>query len=122
MRSNRIHGEATLDVVLLAEVDSIELDLVHLRATKVHVGGTRVNYRNVGRKLKVLLGQWYDEGTELQVVVDYEGTPSPRRARAATSAGRSSRTVRSSPPSPTAPRPGSRATTTRRSRRPTRSR
>jgi aminopeptidase N len=77
VRSNRLDGVAALDVVLLADVDVIELDLVRLRVSEVTVRGHRVAFRHDRGRLRVRFGKRRAAGSTLRVVVRYAGAPRP---------------------------------------------
>jgi aminopeptidase N len=77
VRPNRLDGVATLDVVLDADVDVVELDLVHLKATRVTVDGAPARFGHAGGRLTVRLGRVAVRGTALRVEVVYGGRPRP---------------------------------------------
>ncbi|MCB7137378.1 M1 family metallopeptidase [Cellulosimicrobium marinum] len=77
VRPNRLDGVATLDVVLDADVDVVELDLVHLKAGRVRVDGATARFAHAGGRLRVRLGRTVAAGTALQVEVEYGGRPRP---------------------------------------------
>ena len=88
LAANRVIGTAVLHGRLLAQTSRVELDLHRLTVTGVTA-------RAAGRPLKrasasqprrsphrvvVELGESLPEGTELELTVDYRGTPKPRRS------------------------------------------
>lgn len=77
VRPNRLDGVATLDLVLDADVDVVELDLVHLRASRVVVDGRPARFTHSGDRLRVRLGRTADRGTRLRLEVAYGGRPRP---------------------------------------------
>ncbi|MEV8251706.1 M1 family metallopeptidase [Microbacterium sp. NPDC076768] len=79
---NRLTGTATLHVRVEERTNSLFLDLVGLKATKVKVGGDRaVRFRQDARHLKLQLGKESAAGEELAITVEYSGAPAPRRTR-----------------------------------------
>ncbi|MBD5787325.1 M1 family metallopeptidase [Cellulosimicrobium terreum] len=77
VRPNRLDGVATLDVVLDADADGVELDLVHLKATGATVDGAPVRFAHSGGRLRVRLGRTAVRGTALRLEVVYGGRPRP---------------------------------------------
>lgn len=77
VRPNRLDGVATLDVVLDADVDAVELDLVHLRASRVTVDGASARFSQGGERLRVRLGRTVARGTALRLEIAYGGRPRP---------------------------------------------
>jgi aminopeptidase N len=77
VRPNRLDGVATLDVVLDADVDAVELDLVHLRASRVTVDGSPARFTHAGDRLRVRLGRTAVRGTALRLAITYGGRPRP---------------------------------------------
>lgn len=79
--TNRLAGTAVLEGRATEPTRSIALDLVGLRASKVHVGGTKAAFRQSDRKLTVILPSPLDAGDAFAVTVAYAGAPRPRRSR-----------------------------------------
>jgi aminopeptidase N len=77
VRTNRLDGVATLDVVLDADVDTVELDLVHLKATRVTADGHPVRFVHTAGRLHVRLGREAARGTATRLVIAYGGRPRP---------------------------------------------
>jgi aminopeptidase N len=80
--SNRLAGEATLEVETLDEVSALSFDLAALRVSAVAVDGrrtTRFGHRD--RRLTVRLDRPAARGRRLTVLVRYSGSPHPLRGR-----------------------------------------
>ena len=80
--TNRLAGEATLQVETVAEVSSLALDLAGLRVGAVYVDGrrtTRFSHRD--RKLTIRLDRPVGAGRRLSLVVRYSGNPRPLQGR-----------------------------------------
>jgi aminopeptidase N len=85
--SNLLQGTATLTVVAAEPVRSLQLDLAHLRVSRVLVDGLRARHAHSGTRLTVTLADEAPAGTRMLVHVDYRGTPRPLRMRGFGEAG-----------------------------------
>jgi aminopeptidase len=80
--SNRLTGEATLQVETLAEVTGLTLDLAGLRVGAVFVDGRRsTRYTHRDRRLVIRLDRPAAPGRRISLVVRYSGAPRPLRGR-----------------------------------------
>ncbi len=75
--TNRLDGDATLDIVTTQATQRLVLDLAHLEVGKVQLTGASLRrYSLRSGRLSLTLAAEVAEGTELKVVVRYHG-PSP---------------------------------------------
>ena len=75
---NRLRGTATLDVVVREETTRLVLDLAHLKAAKVRVDGARLKKWSArSQRLVLQLDAAVAAGTELRLVIGYDGEPRP---------------------------------------------
>lgn len=82
VRTNRLEGTATLQVLVTAATSSIALDLIGLRVARVRVEGQRRTPFSQGpRKLRITLPRTVQPGESLTLTIEYAGTPAPRRSR-----------------------------------------
>ena len=81
-RSDSLYGTTTIDLRLTDQVDEIQLDLV--QASKKKTGMTvasvsamnfAVSFKQKKDQLYINLGESYDSGKEMQVVISYSGIP-----------------------------------------------
>lgn len=80
--TNRLDASAVIRARALKTLSAIHLDLVHLRAKRVRLDGDRkVRFSQSTTHLTVRPSAPIPEGAEFTVVVDYDGSPSPRRSR-----------------------------------------
>lgn len=79
--TNRLSGTATIEGRAAEETRSVALDLVGLRASKVHVAGAKAAFRQSDRKLTVALPTPLAAGDPFSLTVAYAGAPRPRRSR-----------------------------------------
>lgn len=110
---NRLQGQATLSIRIEQDTRRLVLDLHHLSVRSVTVSGATLR-RHTHRqgRLALALDAEAAVGTELTVVVRYQGSPRPIRSRSlGRPGGRNSPTAPSSPLNRTERRPGSPATT-----------
>ncbi|GII98972.1 peptidase M1-like protein [Sediminihabitans luteus] len=75
--ANRLQGVATIEVLVLRASDVVVLDLVHLKASRVSVGGRRARFSQHGGKLTVRLGEVAQSGRRVTLEVTYGGSPRP---------------------------------------------
>ncbi|WP_087484865.1 M1 family metallopeptidase [Brachybacterium massiliense] len=85
VEGNRLEGEATLSCRVLAEAESLMLDLHGLAVQKVWVDGRPQRFTHARSRLTLKLP--LAAGRELSVRVKYAGTPRPMRSRALGAAG-----------------------------------
>ena len=80
--TNRLDATATIRGRADTALRAIHLDLVHLRAKRVRLDGDRkVRYAQSTTHLTVRPSAPIPAGQEFTLVVDYDGSPSPRRSR-----------------------------------------
>nr|WP_314845771.1 M1 family metallopeptidase [uncultured Microbacterium sp.] len=80
--TNRLTGMAVLHIRLKKRAKHISLDLVGMKATRVTVSGERrTSFQQDERRVRLTFEDRKDEGTELEVTVEYSGAPGPRRTR-----------------------------------------
>ena len=80
MSSNRLSGKAVLEVVALAPVAKLHLDLAGLRVTKVSVDATSVKWAHRDQRLTVTLRRRLVVDERVTVAITYAGTPAPVRS------------------------------------------
>ncbi|GAA3909805.1 M1 family metallopeptidase [Microbacterium invictum] len=82
MSTNRLAATAVLRIRTLAPTQTVLLDLVGLKVSRVRVAqDSRAGFRQTDRKVRIALGAAVEAGTELTVTVTYAGAPRPRRTR-----------------------------------------
>ena len=80
--TNRLDATATIRGRAVTTLRAVHLDLVHLRAKRVRLDGDRkVRYAQSTTHLTVRPSAPIPAGQEFTLVVDYDGSPSPRRSR-----------------------------------------
>ncbi|CAL8978974.1 hypothetical protein PROP_02657 [Propionicimonas sp. T2.31MG-18] len=80
--SNRLDGEAVLIAVANKPVDSLAVDLVGLRVTKVRLDGQRrTRFRQGSRGVVVTADEALRAGQVFQLFIRYSGSPTPRSTR-----------------------------------------
>ncbi len=80
VRTNRLVASARIDVTLRERVREIEFDFVGLTAGDVTIDGRKARgVKRRGAKLVVPISAEEAERQRLQIVVEYGGTPGPRR-------------------------------------------
>lgn len=80
MSSNRLSGKAVLEVVAVAPLAKLHLDLAGLRVSKVSVDGIPVKWSHRDQRLNVALPQRLSPDDRVTVAVTYAGTPAPVRS------------------------------------------
>ncbi|KAA9085343.1 M1 family metallopeptidase [Microbacterium radiodurans] len=82
VRTNRLHGTATITARAREDLTAVRLDLVGLRVERVEVDGVRVRgVRQGPRSVRVALPAEVLSGDAFTVRVTYAGAPAPRRSR-----------------------------------------
>ena len=79
--SNRLAGRAVLDVIALADVDRIVVDLAGLRIAKLTVGRAAAKWSHRGPRAIVSLPTPLLAGDRTQLTITYAGTPGPVSTR-----------------------------------------
>ncbi|UTW60718.1 M1 family metallopeptidase [bacterium SCSIO 12741] len=81
-RSDSLYGKTSIDLKLTDRTDEIQLDLVQSAKGKTGMTVSAVSALNFGVSFKqkkdvlyINLGEFYDTGKEMQVVVEYSGIP-----------------------------------------------
>lgn len=78
--SNRLNGRAMLRCITLEDTDSVVLDLVGLRASKILVDGKKVpKFSPRGEHLVITVKDRLRAGQHFTVELRYDGNPKPRR-------------------------------------------
>ncbi len=80
MSSNRLSGKALLEVVALAPLAKLHLDLAGLRVAKVAVDGTSAKWAHRDQRLTVTLPRRLGVDDRVTVAITYAGTPAPVRS------------------------------------------
>ncbi|MDN5765744.1 MAG: M1 family metallopeptidase [Humibacillus sp.] len=80
MSSNRLSGKALLEVVALAPLAKLHLDLAGLRVSKVTVDGDAVKWAHRGERLNVTLRHRLATDERVRVAIAYAGSPAPVRS------------------------------------------
>lgn len=76
--SNSLSGRTTITAEALEDLDRLELDLYHLRASKVTVNGSPVaKYSHSKHRLIIRLREQCAAGTTFTIAVTYAGSPRP---------------------------------------------
>ena len=118
--SNRLAGHAVLHAVTQLPTSAIVLDLAGLRATKIQLNGRRVRrFTQRAEQLVVYPDNPLLANEAFTLDIRYEGYPAPRRGLWGEVGWEELSDGCWSPASPTAQPPGSRATTTRGTKRAT---
>ena len=78
--TNRLDATATIVAVTTQPLARFTLDLSRLQASKVRVDGRKATFAHAPGKLAVTPGSVLPEGTTFTVVIDYSGSPAPRRS------------------------------------------
>jgi aminopeptidase N len=73
--TDRLSGSATITATATTDLSSFNLDLAHLTASKVTVGGAAAQHRADGAELVVTPATGLTTGSTFTVVVDYAGVP-----------------------------------------------
>jgi aminopeptidase N len=81
VRTNRLEGTAVISATALADLTTVILDLVGLRATRTRIGGTPARFSAAAGKLRVAAPRPIPAGETFEVEVAYAGAPAPRRSR-----------------------------------------
>jgi aminopeptidase N len=82
VRTNRLQGRAVINAVAVVRTNSVALDLIGLRATRVRVDGDRrTSFQQGTRKLRATPGRTLEPGEPFSIEVLYGGSPRPRRSR-----------------------------------------
>ncbi len=79
LEGNRLDGEARLSCVARERLPSFDLDLAHLRPSRVTVDGRPAKYTHRGTRLLVRPAQPIADGAGFEVRVKYAGQPKPIR-------------------------------------------
>ncbi|TFV99749.1 M1 family metallopeptidase [Leifsonia flava] len=79
--TNRLTATAAISAVATQQLSRFSLDLVGLRASRVSIGGHRVDFRQTATKLRVTPVLPLVDGESFVVTVEYAGAPRPRRTR-----------------------------------------
>ncbi len=79
--TNRLKGSARLTCRIEEETAALALDLTGLKASRVRVDGSApASVRQKGSRLEIALRGAAAAGDELEVAIEYAGTPGPRRS------------------------------------------
>ncbi|WP_231916096.1 M1 family metallopeptidase [Microbacterium karelineae] len=79
--SNRLEGRATLTCRAVERTRALSLDLSGLRASRVRVAGDKkASFRQRENRLEIGLTRALAEGDDVEVTIDYAGSPRPRRS------------------------------------------
>lgn len=75
---NRLRGTARLDLTLRDDTDQVVLDLAHLRVDKVRLVGARLKKWSArGDRFVLQLDRVQPAGSQLELTLNYGGTPRP---------------------------------------------
>ncbi|MGI0016604.1 MAG: hypothetical protein ACREBU_24540, partial [Nitrososphaera sp.] len=67
-------GEQRLDIIILQDTDSIELDASELQIKSVYAAG-KLEFRVIGDKLAVKLGRTFREDSRIKLDISYSARP-----------------------------------------------
>ena len=78
--TNRLDATATIVAVSTQPLARFTLDLSRLQASRVRVDGRKATFAHSPGKLAVTPGSIIPEGATFTIVIDYSGSPAPRRS------------------------------------------
>jgi len=80
--NNRFSARAEIAITARTDATSVAFDLIGLRASRVRVGGERVaRFAQRGGRLEIPLPEPVSDGDEIDIGIEYAGSPRPRRSR-----------------------------------------